>query len=563
MSTKNWLLTLSVGIVLPASVLAQENAERLEKRFEKLPEPKSVQQPLIFPIQEQLPPEQAEKIRFTLKQLSITGNTAFTSAELEGIANESLGKEISLLEIYRLRDAITNKYGNAGFGLSKAIVPPQRIQAEGIVQMQIIEGFIDEVIIEGATAQQQDYLAHAAEKLKAEKPLNAKTLERYLLLANDRFAIKVTSTMKQSEKTPSASTLILKVEAAPLIDGGASLDNRGTQAVGRTQFNGNVSLNGPFGRASNTTLGYATVEQASELQYWSLNHTEIISNEGTSLTFGYTNSHSKPGTALLTSLDQQSQSEGWSIKAEHPFIRTRQENLTAHIKYDQQDIESEALQAITSLDQIRSIRLGMAYDNADRFDGVNQALVEYSFGISGWGSGDNNAALKSRVDGKYNYQKLVLNLSRSQELSYFTPALSQFSINAALMGQHSATGLLSSEECGIGGSRFGRAYDFSEIVGDSCLAGSLELRYAFNTQGTPFQYTQLYTFYDGGKTFNENPLNATDQKTKSLSSAGLGVRFGVWKNLSGSLEVTKPLTRAVANEGNKDTRIFANISARF
>jgi hemolysin activation/secretion protein len=563
MSSKKWLLTLGVGIVLPAAVLAQESADRLEKRFEKPAEPQSVQQPLVFPIQEQLPPEQAGKIRFTLKQLNLTGNTAFSAAELESLASEYIGKEISVLEIYRLRDAITKKYGEAGFGLSKAIVPQQRIQAAGLVQLQIIEGFIDEVIIEGATAAQQGYLAHAAEKIKAEKPLNVKTLERYLLLANDRFAIKVTSTMKQSDKTPAASTLILKVETAPLIDGGANLDNRGTLAVGRTQFNGDVSLNGPLGRASKTTLGYATVEQASELQYWSLNHTEIISNEGTSLTFGYTNSHSKPGTALLLSLEQESKSEGWSVKAEHPFIRTRQENLSAHIKYDQQDTESEALQAITSQDQIRSIRLGMSYDNADRYDGVNQALVEYSFGISGWGSGDNNSALKSRVDGKYNYQKLALNLSRSQELGYFSPAWSQFSINAALMGQYSATGLLSTEECGIGGSRFGRAYDFSEILGDSCLAGSLELRYAINTQGSPFQYTQLYAFYDGGKTYNENPLNATDQKTKSLSSAGLGVRFGVWKYLSGSLEVTKPLTRDVANEGDKNSRLFANISARF
>lgn len=560
---KNWMLTLGVGIVLPAVVLAQDSAGQLEKRFEKLPEPKSVQQPLVFPIQEQLPPEQAGKVRFTLKQLSITGNTAFSATELESLGGAYLGKEISLLEIYRLRDRITKKYGDAGFGLSKAIVPQQRIQAEGIVQLQIIEGFIDDVIIEGATAEQQNYLAHAAEKLKAEKPLNARTLERYLLLANDRFAIKVTSTLRQSEKTPAASTLILKVDKAPLIDGGASFDNRGTVAVGRTQFNGDVSLNGLFGRASRTTLGYATVEQARELQYWSLNHTEIVTNEGTSVFFGYTNSHSKPGTALLRSLDQQSKSEGWSVKAAHPFIRTRQENLAGHIKYDQRDNESQSLSNIVLLDHIRSIRFGLSYDNADRYDGVNQALAEYSFGMTGFGAGDNNSPLKSRADGRFDYQKLTLNLSRSQELSYFSPMLSRFSINAALMGQYSATGLLSTEECGIGGSQFGRAYDFSEILGDSCVAGNLELRYAINTQGTPLQYTQLYTFYDAGQTTNYNALNATDKKTKSLTSTGLGVRFGIWKFLSGSLEVSKPLTRDVANEGNKDARVFASISVRF
>jgi hemolysin activation/secretion protein len=131
------------------------------------------------------------------------------------------------------------------------------------------------------------------------------------------------------------------------------------------------------------------------------------------------------------------------------------------------------------------------------------------------------------------------------------------------MGQYSATGLLSTEECGIGGSQFGRAYDFSEIVGDSCMAASLELRYAINTHGTPFQYAQLYTVYDGGSTANDHPLSATDDKTKSLSSIGLGVRVGLRKFVTGSVEYAKPLTRDVANEGNRDARVFASISARF
>lgn len=563
MNNKTWLLALGAGLVIPVSSFAQESADRLEKRFEKPPEPRSTQQPLVFPIQEQMPPTEASQIKFTLTQLTFTGNTAFSAAELEKLAGAYLGKEISLLEIYQLRDAITQKYGAAGFGLSKAIVPQQRIQKDGIVQLQIIEGFIDEVVIEGATTAQRDFLAHAAERIKAEKPLNAKTLERYLLLANDRFAIKVTSTLRPSEKTPAASTLILKVNHASMINGGVSLDNRGTTAVGRTQLNSDVSVNGLFGRASKSTLGYATVEQFSELRYWSLSHTEILTNEGTSVTLGYTNSHSKPGTAPLRSLDQQSQSENWSLKLSHPIILTRQENLSARVRFDHQNTESKALSQPTSQDQIRSLRFGLSYDNADRFDGINQALLEYSLGLRGMGAGSNDSPLKSRADGKYDYQKVTLNLSRTQELAVLSPVLSAFSLNTAIMGQYSPSGLLSTEECGIGGSQFGRAYDFSEILGDSCVAGSIELRYGINTQSTPLQYAQLYAFYDAGKTVNHNALNTSDAKSKTLSSSGLGVRFGIWKFLSGSLEVSKPLTRDVANEGNSDMRVFASISARF
>ncbi|MEN3373959.1 ShlB/FhaC/HecB family hemolysin secretion/activation protein [Dechloromonas sp. ZS-1] len=563
MKTKKKLLALSVGLAMPFLAIAQEDAGRLEKRFEKPPEPKSVPQPLVFPINEQLPPEQAGQVKLNLKSLTFSGNTAFTSDELSVLAADLLGKEITLLDIYRLRDAITKKYGDAGFGLSKAIVPEQRIQAEGMVQLQVIEGFVDEVIIEGGNDVQQEYLAYMGEKIKAERPLKASTLERYLLLANDRFAIKVTSTLRQSEKTPAASTLILKVEEAPKFDGGASIDNRGTKAVGKNQFNGDVSINGLLGRASKTTVGYATVEQGSELQYWSLNHTELLSNEGTALTFGYTNSLSKPGTTALRLLDQTSKSEGWSAKVSHPFIRTRQENLTAHVKYDQKDTESLSLNATTSFDKIRSVRIGLNYDNADAYEGINQALLEYSHGIQGLGSTDNNSPLKSRADGRPDYQKITINLSRKQELSYFSPMLSKFSVNAALMGQYSDRGLLSSEECGLGGQQFGRAYDASEIMGDSCMAGSLELRYTLNTQDTPFQYAQLYTFYDGGQTTNHTPLNATDKKSKSLTSSGLGVRYGLGKYMTGSVEYSKPMTRDVANENNRDARVFASIAVRF
>jgi len=300
---------------------------------------------------------QKRRLSFTSRS-RINGNTAFPIEELASLYSGLLGKEITLLDIYKLRDTITAKYGNAGFGLSKAIIPEQRIQSDGMVRIDIIEGFVDEVVIEGGTDLQQEFLAHASEKIKAERPLNAHTLERYLLLANDRFAIKVTSTMKPSEKTPAASTLILKVEPAPKLEGIVSIDNRGTEAVGPNQINANLAIDGLGGRASQTAIIYATTEQASELQYVALTHTEVLGQEGTTVAFGYINSTSKPGTPALRLLDNKSESETWSLKLAHPFIRTRQENLTAYAKYEQKDTEGQSLDVLTSQDKIRSIRFG-------------------------------------------------------------------------------------------------------------------------------------------------------------------------------------------------------------
>jgi len=563
MVSKRWLITLVASGVLPFAVSAQDDAGRIEKRFEKPPEPQSTLQPMLIPLHEQLPPEQAEQVRFTLKELTLTGNTAFSATNLQTLYADKLGTEISLLDLYRFRDAITAKYGNAGYGLSRAVIPEQRIQADGIVQIEIIEGFIDEVTIEGATEEQRAFLDHASEKIRAERPLNVKTLERYLLLANDRFAIKVTSTLKKSDKTPGASTLILKVEGAPRIEGSLSIDNRGTDSVGPVQIIGNVTVNGILNRAARTNLTYVTTGQPDELRYLALSHTGVLNAEGTALTLTYSHINSEAGDPALKLLEQKSESETWSIGLSHPYIRTRQQNLTVHIKYEHKDTTNKSLGAPVSEDKIRSLRAGITYDRADAFDGINQALIEFSTGIRGLGATSPDSSLKSRTDGRVDYQKINLILSRNQELGYFSPSLSRFSLNVALMGQYAGSGLLSAEECGLGGQQYGRAYDSSEILGDRCLAASVELRYSPRVQGTPFKYAQFYTFYDGGFTRNENPLSATDPVSKSLSSAGLGVRFGLPWNIAGSIEATKPLTRVVANEGNKDSRIFASLAVRF
>jgi hemolysin activation/secretion protein len=554
---------LCIGLTAMATANAQESADRVEKRFDKAPEPKSSLQPLMIPIDEMQAPAQAEMLRFTLKDLTVSGNTAISQDELAPLYADLMNKEVSLLDIYRVRNAITARYGAAGYGLSKAVIPEQRIQAEGRVRIDVIEGFVEQVIIEGATDEQRDYLAHLSAQIKGERPLKATTLERYLLLANDRFAIKVTSTLKASDKTPAASILIIKVEPAPKIEGSLNLDNRGTDAVGPYQINASLAANGLFGRPGQATLSYATVDQSKELQYLSLTYTEVVSLEGTSVAMGWSQSDSQPGIPVLRLLDNISGSETWWLRAAYPFVRTRRENLSASIKYEQRDTDSRSLQTLTSQDKIRSLRLGLNYDRADAYSGINQAVFEYSIGIAGLGASDANSPLKSRADGKPDYQKVTLSLSRQQELEALFPALRQLSLNLALMSQYTSDGLLSSEECGIGGQQIGRAYDSSEITGDRCLAGSLELRYSANTAGTPFKHAQWYAFYDGGTVTNETPLSATDPVTKSLSSAGLGVRFGLPGNVSGSIEATQPLTRLVANEGNKHARLFASLSVRF
>ena len=52
-------------------------------------------------------------------------------------------------------------------------------------------------------------------------------------------------------------------------------------------------------------------------------------------------------------------------------------------------------------------------------------------------------------------------------------------ISLFVAGQHADGGLVSAEEFGAGGARYGRAYDYSEISGDDGAAAAIELRHTW------------------------------------------------------------------------------------
>src|SRR5262249_10428389 len=105
---------------------------------------------------------------------------------------------------------------------------------------------------------------------------------------------------------------------------------------------------------------------------------------------------------------------------------------------------------------------------------------------------------------------------------------------------------------------YGRAYDASEIVGDSGAAGKFELRFT-EESASGFGFT-AYAFYEGGKVWRRLDASETDTpKDESATSAGGGVRITLGSHVSGYIEGAVPLDRDVAAEGNRDARFFGGI----
>jgi len=123
--------------------------------------------------------------------------------------------------------------------------------------------------------------------------------------------------------------------------------------------------------------------------------------------------------------------------------------------------------------------------------------------------------------------------------------------------QYAFMPLLVPEQCGFGGRYFGRAFDPSQILGDSCLETTGELRYDVPQSIPQMSLIQLYGFSDYGNMFTRNASVGTPT-TVNAASVGTGVRLGWLTYLNTDLQVAK------AVEGPRDDwRFFFAVNARY
>ena len=93
-------------------------------------------------------PKGAENIRFNFGGLRLEGVGMYSESELTPLYQSMIGSEISLADLYAIANQMTLKYRNDGFVLTQVVVPPQTIEG-GIARLQVVEGFVDKVILQG------------------------------------------------------------------------------------------------------------------------------------------------------------------------------------------------------------------------------------------------------------------------------------------------------------------------------------------------------------------------------------------------------------------------------
>jgi hemolysin activation/secretion protein len=565
-------LRLVAGFVLAASLTTAAGAQvippgaqpgREREQFTQPPAPLAKPGGPAITLPSTVAPKGAEKVMLRLRGVHIVGSTVYSAKELAPLYDDLLGEDVPLTAVYDLAQRITAKYGSDGYVLSRAIVPPQQLNPKGaIVEIQVVEGYIDNVVWPAKLARYRDFFSHYAAKIIADRPANIRTVERYLLLAGDLPGLKFSTNLKPSKTKQGAATLIVEV-VEKRIDANAHVDNRGTTSRGPFEYYGSVAINNPFGWHDALTLTYAGVVPTKELNYAAFNYRQVLTPEGFTFFADGSYAWGRPGTIQLDTLQYRTLGPAGDAGFSYPWIRSRERNLTLSVLGFGSDNESYALGAPFTNDRLRGFRVRVDSDFADQFLAVNQFYAIFSQGIEGLGSTKNGDPLASRPGGYVNFTKVEAFFGRTQ------PLFGDFSVYTSVYGQYAAMPLLVPEQCGYGGRFFGRAFDPSQFLGDSCVEASEELRYDIR-KPPPWmigltQY-QLYGFVDWGELYTRGTPFAAPL-LQDGASAGIGVRLAWVNHINVDLSIAQAIDVDHINQGvsglPNERRFFFIVSATY
>lgn len=548
---------------LAAGASGQSDPARVSERIKEVSTPSPTQAPSQVIVEEPVTPVykvSKKEPQFLIRNIQVVGSSVYTDEQLQKLYQEYLKKPVSLAILNQIADKITLKYRQDGYITSYAVVPAQRIK-NGVAEIKVIEGYVDNIIIEGKVRYAQKTLEAYGQYIKNSRPLNMKILERYVLLANDLPGISAKTVISASTTKPGASDITMIVQQKTFA-ADISFNNYGTRYIGPEQFITNISANSILGVADQIGLHGAITPNVKQMKYGELTYKLPLGSRGLVANASINHTLTNP-KFLLSPLDLEGSSTSWNVGLSYPLLRTREQSvyMDAGFKWLNSDCDSPATTYYR--DRIRAIHAQMSYILSDKFHGFNILTAQIVKGLSGLGASSANSGLLSRGDGKSNFVKYNFYLSRDQVINQ------RFSLLFAGSAQYTRDQLLAAEEFGVGGRVFGSGYDPSEIIGDKGIAGKVELR--FNTYPIPkyIPLVQYYTFYSVGKIWNIGAVSSTDKAdTESLASMGLGIRTNITDHINASVELAKPLTRSVRNliddsKNGNAIRCFFNLTMVF
>ncbi len=470
-------------------------------------------------------PEGADRLFVTVGRVQIEGALPQMDAANAAFIERLAGKRVAVSEVFAATNRLENAYTNAGFVLSRVVLPQQTLRDGGILRIVVIDGFIERIDTQKVPAQARERVEATTRPLIGKRGIKLKQIERALLLAGDTFGIRLASTLSPGDAE--GATILTLDGQFKQYTGSFGFDNTLSDELGPVNLSLGLEVNGALSLGETFYFragGAPTRYFSDDAKYRILAAGAVVPIGYDGLTFNaeYTSSKARPDADFIPN---ESEFERLSLRLFYPWVRSRRYNLSSQLILDRvsdsQDILIGSFKLPVYDDDLSVLRATLDgtwnYDNG----AFVQASAILSRGLDAFGAsasvGPNDAPL-SRQGASAEFTKLVLSAQYSRPLN----ANWSLSLNGRVQSSFGEP-LVTSEQLSVASSSELSAFDAGDLRGDDGWVVRAELGRSQQISVADFPLIfKPYVFGAYSKLGIEQPT-FFEQSTTKAYAYGLGI----------------------------------------
>lgn len=513
----------------------------LKKEFQRpIPPPSPVLPPLP-----PLTPEEPEKaplgqVRVFVRDIRVTDNTVFSDAELAEVTAPFRNRTLTTEDLERLRLALTLHYVNKGYLTSGAIIPDQDVK-DGVITVQMIEGKLTRINVEGNNWFRSAYLRNRLE-LGVTTPVTLPPLqERLQLLQQDRRIERINAELRPGQALGESELNVRVADRLPF-HVNLQVDNYQTPLVGEIRGLATVADDNLTGNGDVLSLTYG--QSAGAVPIFDAAYAIPLNRYDTTFSANYRRNDYTLIEEPYTPLDIKTNTEVIGFGLRQPIYKTVTDEVAFSILGEHLFTQSFVF-GTEPLNIFPGFQNGAATVMALRFvqewthrtvDTVVAMRSRFSVGINALGATIN--ADDDLPDGQF-----VSWLGQAQGIKQLGRQWLDMQVLGRMDLQVTNSPLFPLEQVAIGGRYSVRGYREVTLLRDNAFLASFESRVPIWRWASGEPMFQLAPFVDVGHGWNlginKRPFTTTPNFSlpDTIASVGIGLRWNILPKERASFEI--------------------------
>lgn len=497
-------------------------------------------------------PEEAPKKdeHFDVLEIRVLGNSKLPVTEIETAVYSHTGPEKTLADVESARLELESAYRRAGYSTVYVDIPEQTVD-DGIVRLQVTEGRLARVRIEGARYFSARRIRAALPGMAQGEVPNIPQLQNGLAALNAETTDRAIVPVLSAGPRPGTVDLTLKVDDNLPVRASLEVNNQYTADTTPWRVAASVGYDNLFARFDSMTLQYQTApEEPSEVDVIAGSYvTRWGANDRNRLAFTYIDSNSE--VAAVGTLNVLGAGRIANAQFIMPLVNDAMESHTLTFGASYKDFdELIRLDADASLQTpISYLAFSLGHTSVWRQPGTQWTLDSgVNFGARRIFNGSEEFADK-RYRARPNF--FIIHADGSWRHVFGR----RIELRARAGGQYAAEPVIGNEQYVLGGATSVRGYLEAAELGDVGALGSLEMA----LQPSPLAGGRLtyegFAFYDAGIVAVLEPL-PEEPRRSDLASLGLGFNFNYGDHYAASFSWAYPLVPSARTDAGDSRFLF-------